>query len=224
MKNAASIPLYLYAKAPVVGQVKQRLCPPLSPKQAAQVAQALLLQAADTVDSGWPGQCVLSVSPDLEHPDFQVIRQSNRWQTAIQLQTDLGGRMCDTLERGIAIAGAAAILGTDIPTLTNEVLQQAHALLAQGRQVVGPSADGGFYFIGMTQSPRSLFNGIRWGSSTVYAKLMENARANKITLEPLPVLSDCDYFKELQVAAETTPAFLQHLAKTGFDLSLLNLR
>ena len=224
MKNASSIPLYLYAKAPLVGRVKQRLCPPLSERQAAQVAQALLLQAVDTVDGGWPGQCVLSVSPDLSHSAFQSIIHSNRWQTAVQLQTDLGGRMCDTLEQGIAKAGCAAVLGTDIPSMNRAILQQAHDYLIQGQQCIGPSIDGGFYFLGVQQSPRNLFAGIKWGSSEVYAKLLDNARTNKLALEPLPVLSDCDYFQDLQIAAKTIPAFSRRLAQTGFDLDLINPR
>jgi glycosyltransferase A (GT-A) superfamily protein (DUF2064 family) len=93
-----------------------------------------------------------------------------------------------------------------------------------GQQFVGPTADGGFYFLGMNQSPRALFQDIGWGTDEVYARLMENALANGVEFKTLPVLSDCDYYEDLQLAANTLPDFKACLSEVEFDLALLNHR
>lgn len=223
MITPGAIPLYLFAKAPVAGQAKKRLCPPLDFSESAKVASALLAHAINAVESNWPGQSVLSVTPDTKHAAFSAVIQSNHWRTTVQSKLDLGCRMCESLEQGVELAGSAAVLGTDIPSINRDILQQAFNGLARGQQVIGPTADGGFYLLGMNQSPRALFQGIRWGTDEVYAKLMENAQANGVYLKALPILSDCDYYEDLQAAANTLPDFAKRLTQAGFDLGLLNL-
>lgn len=208
---AASMPLYLFAKAPVAGRAKKRMCPPLDEVQAAKVAAALLKNATAIVEDGWPGQCVLSATPDLSHPAFSKHLQNDRWETQIQPPLDLGARMRDALQAGIRRAGAAAVLGTDIPAINASILQQAHKALSEGRQVVGPSMDGGFYFLGLVSMPDTLFAGIRWGSEKVYVQLLDNAAHLGIDLQPLPVLSDCDYFADLELAMINGRPGLSHI-------------
>lgn len=217
----AGIPLYLYAKAPFSGKVKRRLCPPLSLSEATKVAEALLLHASHLVEKNWPGQAILSAAPKLDHPAFTLHQKSKAWQTVIQNSGDLGERMAHDLQNGINKIGSAAVLGTDIPLITHEVLHQAHDALTSGRNVVGPSVDGGFYLLGLQQFPASLFDEIEWGSAHVFEKLMRNAKANNFNLTTLPMLSDCDVFADLQLAASVSSVFKDALITAGFDLALL---
>ncbi len=195
---SVAIPLYLFAKAPVAGRAKKRMCPPLSKDQAASLACALLENAVSIVESGWPGQCVLSATPDLSHPAFTPILQSQHWKTQLQPSLDLGGRMQQALQTGITEVGAAAVLGTDIPAINADILQQAYQALTDGQQVVGPTPDGGFYFLGVNTIPDALFSGIEWGSDQVFSRLMQNAAEIGLTLERLPALSDCDDYEDLK--------------------------
>lgn len=215
------IPLYLFAKAPVAGKAKKRMCPPLTYDQAAQVAAGLLQHAGQTVEDSWPGQCVLSATPDLSHSAFSHFQFSKRWQTVVQVKTDLGGRMGSALQAGIDRVGCAAVLGTDIPGIDAYILQQAHALIAAGNQVVGPSADGGFYFLGLHEMPERLFENIQWGARDVYSRLLHNVQLSNIELITLPRLSDCDFYEDLRQAAATVPEFSDALVRARFDLTLL---
>ena len=108
--------------------------------------------------------------------------------------------MMHALQAGIKTTGAAAVLGTDIPAINAAILEQAHAALMHGRPVVGPSLDGGFYFLGLSAMPVQLFADIQWGTPEVYAQLMRNASDLNIRLEPLPTLSDCDDYQDLEQA------------------------
>jgi rSAM/selenodomain-associated transferase 1 len=214
-------PLYLFAKAPVSGRVKRRMCPPLDLSQAAQVATAMLEHTSAVVEHGWPGQKVLNVAPDLSHEIFLAYQQGYKWQTRVQVHEDLGERMREVLLEGINSTGSAAVLGTDIPSLDAAILKQAFQALQAGQSVVGPSQDGGFYLLGLCDMPAGLFEGIKWGGVDVYARLMKNAHELGLGLQPLPILSDCDYFEDLRLAAQTVPAFEGALRRAGFDADLL---
>jgi len=214
-------PLYLFAKAPVSGRVKRRMCPPLDLPQAAQVATAMLEHASLVVERGWPGQKVLNVAPNLSHKTFQSYQHKGKWQTRVQVQADLGERMQEVLLEGIKTKGSAAVLGTDIPSLDFAILKQAYQALQAGQSVVGPSQDGGFYLLGLCDMPAGLFDGIQWGGVDVYARLMKNAHELGLGLQPLPTLSDCDYFEDLRLAARTVPEFDEALRRACFDADLL---
>lgn len=205
-----------------MGKVKRRLCPPLTLKQSSFVAHALLSHASTQVEAYWPGQAVLSAASNLNHDAFTRHRQSQVWQTAVQITADLGGRMHHALQAGIQSAGSAAVMGTDIPLITQAILIQAHRELEMGKNVIGPSADGGFYFLGLQEMPPSLFDGICWGGDLVYEKVLHNAKKCELSLKLLPELADCDVFSDLQWAAKTCVAFSTTLEAAGFDLSCLD--
>jgi rSAM/selenodomain-associated transferase 1 len=216
----SDLPLYLFAKAPVAGWVKRRMCPPLNEKQAAQVAVAMLSHTSAVVEHSWLGRKVLNVAPDLSHAAFVYYQRGINWQTRVQIQADLGERMREVLLEGIQFSGSAAVLGTDIPTLDATLLEDAFHALQTGQSVVGPSQDGGFYLLGLHDMPAGLFSGIEWGSVEVYARLMSNARTLGVNLQVLPTLSDCDYFEDLKLAAQTVPEFDTALHHAGFDMGL----
>ena len=215
-------PLYLFAKAPVAGRVKRRLCPPLNAKQAAQVAMAMLAHSSAVVERGWLGKRVLNVTPDLSPAAFLSYQQEMNWQTRVQVEADLGERMREVLLEGVESSGSAVVLGTDIPTLNTTILKDTFYALQAGQSVVGPSQDGGFYLLGLREVPMGLFNGIVWGSVEVYARLMKNARALGLNLQPLPTLSDCDYFEDLKLAVQTVPEFSVALGRAGFEMDVLS--
>lgn len=215
------VPLYLFAKAPVAGNVKRRMCPPLDEVQSARVALAMLNHATAVVERGWFGQRVLNVTPDLSHSAFESYQGSIKWQVRVQIQSDLGERMREVLQEGIEAYGAAAVLGTDIPAIDVDVLREVFRALQAGQQVVGPSLDGGFYLLGLREMPADLFKGIEWGTDGVFAKLMENAGLLGIKLESLQTLSDCDHIEELKQAAQTIPSFRDALREAQFDMKLI---
>jgi rSAM/selenodomain-associated transferase 1 len=219
---ASDAPLYLFAKAPVAGRVKRRLCPPLNAKQAAQVAMAMLAHSSAVVERGWLGKRVLNVAPDLSHAAFLSYQQGMNWQIRVQVEADLGERMREVLLDGVESSGSAVVLGTDIPTLNTTILKDTFYALQAGQSVVGPSQDGGFYLLGLREVPMGLFNGIEWGSVQVYARLMKNARALGLNLQPLLTLSDCDYFEDLKLAVQTMPEFSVALRRAGFEMDVLS--
>ncbi|MEK7191803.1 MAG: DUF2064 domain-containing protein, partial [Pseudomonadota bacterium] len=78
---------------------------------------------------------------------------------------------------------------------------QANHWLAQGRNVLGPTEDGGYYFIGLGAPHAGLFEGIDWGTDRVLAQTLERAKSLGVEFEWLPRLRDIDTAADLRRAA-----------------------
>ncbi len=78
------------------------------------------------------------------------------------------------LERG---HGAACVINADSPTLPTAYVSDAiRALSGSGdRIVLGPSEDGGYYFLGLKQTHRRLFADIDWSTARVCRQTAERA-------------------------------------------------
>jgi hypothetical protein len=99
------------------------------------------------------------------------------WLCRPQCDGDLGQRMAgafaDSFREG---SPATAILGSDCPSLTPEVLAAAFESLKTNPVVIGPATDGGYYLIGLIRAVPELFQGVAWGTETVLAQSLEILR------------------------------------------------
>ncbi len=67
-----------------------------------------------------------------------------------------------------------------------------HASTKIDNAVVGPSADGGFYLLGVNSFDENLFEGIEWRTKSVFVRLKENLDRQNYLVDVLPVLTDID--------------------------------
>ena len=111
---------------------------------------------------------------------------------------DLGDRMHAAFRRALAGAPAAIVVGCDCPALTPDHLREAAAALAGGADaVLAPAEDGGYVLIGLTRVTQRLFNGIRWGESTVMADTRDRLAALGWRWRELETLWDVDRPEDL---------------------------
>ena len=205
--------LTVMAKRPQAGEVKTRLCPPLTPEEAAKLAGCFLLDKLDQVGR-LPGvaRFVAFSPPDAE--DFFRTRTGEAFSLLPQRGADLGERLADVSDRLLGAGfSATMIIGTDSPTLPDTVLHEAHEVLGSDRAdlVLGPAKDGGYYLIGLRRPSRSLFHEIAWSTDTVLSQTV--ARAGKVGLRThlLPAWYDVDVEPDLRrlvrdLADDRTPA------------------
>src|SRR5260370_39981488 len=73
---------------------------------------------------------------------------------------------------------SCCLINSDSPTATAEAFREAVAQLqdADDRIVLGPSDDGGYYFIGMRKLQRHLFEKIDWRNERGFAQTEERPR------------------------------------------------
>jgi rSAM/selenodomain-associated transferase 1 len=189
--------LVIMAKEPAVGQTKTRLCPPLTPTEAAALYEAMLRDTIGLV-AGLEGvRLAIAVTPPEATDSFRRISPPD----AILLPVagaDIGDCLNQVLGRLLADGHSGAIaLNSDGPTLPAAYLRQAIAWLNGADVVLGPSEDGGYYLIGLRQPRPELFREIEWSSERVTAQTLARAEAMGLSVALLPPWYDVDTTADL---------------------------
>ena len=184
------------AKAPLAGEVKTRLVPPLTPAEAAALNVCFLRDMAANLSSitaaGSDGLLVYT-PPGSEAAFAGVVPDG--FKLLAQRGETLGDRLCnatdDLLKDGYS---SVCLINSDSPTLPPAVLNRAiKSLSGDGdRVVLGAADDGGYYLIGLKQAHRNLFNRIAWSTAEVLAHTIERAAEIGLPVELLPGWYDVD--------------------------------
>jgi len=195
-----STALIVFAKAPIPGEVKTRLCPPLDPDEAASLHGTLVLDAVERAKGLAGASLYVAGAPDLAHPFFKVLEGRYGAKLLPQRGPDLGARMKwamqDAFEQG---AEDVLLTGTDLPTLPRAHLMESLTLIKKHDVVLGPTADGGYYLIGLHRMVPALFEGIAWSTASVFADTKEKTEDAGLSLGLLPECRDLDTLEDLKV-------------------------
>ncbi len=188
--------LVVLAKRPVAGRVKTRLCPPLTPGQAARLAGAALTDTLTAVDSAGAADRVLC----FDGPVLGWLRPG--WRHRAQCSGGLDVRLADAFA---AAAGPALVVGMDTPQLDADLLAgfDAHHHDA----CLGPSADGGYWAIGFADPSRATAALVGVPMSTERTFDHQLARLNSLGLrvQLLPLLVDVDTADDARAVAAAAP-------------------
>ena len=195
MSNALAI----FAKAPVAGQVKTRLCPPLTPERAAELSRCFLLDTLERVCGLEAVEVFVAISPtDSESLFRSLIPFPVRYRP--QRGASLGERQLNTLGDMMSAGfSRALIIGSDIPTLPVAYVQEAFRRLEDPAcdAVFGPSHDGGYYLVGARQPHRRLFENIVWSTPQVLQQTLAQARKYGYAVALVPPWYDVDRPQDL---------------------------
>src|SRR5262249_10122891 len=120
--------LAVMAKAPRAGAGKTRLCPPLRPPQAAGLARGFLLHAGDRVGGGAGAPPGIAYAPPAAPRGVEALAPGLR--LVGQRGGARGARRSRLLAEVLALGHEAAlVMGTDVPTLPRECLDEAVSLV-----------------------------------------------------------------------------------------------
>ena len=189
--------LGLMAKAPLAGEVKTRLLPPLTAPEAAALNVCFLRDMAANIQSVSETEVASGVvvyTPAGAEAAFDDVLPAG-FELLVQRGASLGERLCnatdDLLKEGY---GAVCLINSDSPTLPKSILIRAIELLAidGDRVVLGAAEDGGYYLIGLKHAHENLFNRIAWSTSDVLAHTKERAAEIDLPVEMLPPWYDVD--------------------------------
>lgn len=196
--------LVIFAKAPIPGQVKTRLCPPLTPDEAATLHGSFVLDLLERTKLAAAKFTLridryLACAPSSDHVFFKIMEERQGVKLLDQVGEDLGARMPHAFETLFAKGYQRVLLvGTDVPSLPLEHYQQAVALLETHDLVLGPALDGGYYLIGLTRPAPELFAGIAWSTDRVLAATQEKAAQLGLRTALLPAWRDVDTLDDLR--------------------------
>ncbi len=183
----------LMAKAPVLGQVKTRLAAELGQPQALKAYQAMLRQAAHTLQQLKECERQLFAALDSHHPYLQNLAAAHNLLLQPQPPGDLGERMLAIVQMLLTEHPWAILIGADCPAMDAAYLRHAIAALQQGSEVVlGPSEDGGYVLIGMTRVHAVLFHDMPWSTPQVLPQTLDRIARRGLTATCLEPLWDVD--------------------------------
>ena len=198
-KRATQNALVIFAKSPASGSVKTRLHGIISPETARGLAKASLYDTIETSLQLKGVQLVLACSPSEHDPFFQELARRYRIKLLGQKGEDLGERMAGAF-RELKGQGfqRTLIIGSDLPTLPASHLRQALTLLRRHEIVIGPSLDGGYYLIGISEQVPPIFDAIPWSTDRVFVMTMEKILKAKLSCGLLPFWYDVDRPEDLR--------------------------
>lgn len=185
------------AKAPLAGEVKTRLVPPLTAPEAAALNMCFLRDMAANIQSVTEIEAASGLvvyTPAGSESAFDGVLPVG-FELLVQRGESLGERLCnatdDLLKQGY---GAVCLINSDSPTLSKAILIRAiESLAIEGdRVVLGAAEDGGYYLIGLKHAHRNLFNGIAWSTPDVLDHTRQRAAEIDLPVEMLPPWYDVD--------------------------------
>ena len=179
--------LNIFAKAPILGTVKTRMSPPLSPAQCLRLHRALLnhtlARMRPLIAAGV--EASLCLTGTLQEALEQAGRMEARgFGMDVQQGANLGERLSHALTTRFSQGYSKVIfVGTDCPRLGSKTVQDAIRALNRHEVVIGPAQDGGYYLIGFAACLPEILQGIPWGTPAVYATTLDRLRQRRVALE-----------------------------------------
>jgi rSAM/selenodomain-associated transferase 1 len=140
----------------------------------------------------------LSYDPPAAETEFDKLA-AGRWKLAAQVSGDLGVRMKHFFDEAIQQNWRRVVLiGSDCPQIPASLIHRAFDLLNEVRVVLGPSDDGGYYLVGMSEKTAPIFDGIPWSKPLVLHETLQRLEEHRISFAMLPQLYDIDEVEDLQ--------------------------
>ena len=191
--------LLFFIKNPQKGQVKTRLASAIGDEAAVRLYKRFLLEMLSTLNKGtfifylcvYPVDALESLKAWLGEDYLYMLQQGE----------NLGERMKNAFTEALAMNFKRVVLiGSDIPSLPLEFIEEAFMSLEKKDVVIGPSADGGYYLVGFRDkkfSPRA-FKGIPWSTERVFEETMKIFEHEGLTVHTLKMLRDIDTVQDLR--------------------------
>lgn len=190
--------LIIFAREPLPGRVKTRLAAAIGDQAAVELYLAMLRDVLETSRKLTDVESV--VFWDCEEKSLTQLEEIYRCSSRRQMSGDLGQRMQAAFTEMFADGfESCCIIGSDAPDLPLSYIRDAYQLLEEQRTdaVFGPSADGGYYLLGLKRLYPGLFAGIDWSTGHVLRQSLAAAGFAGAATRLLPEWYDIDTPEDL---------------------------
>jgi len=182
--------VFVFARAPRLGEVKRRLAREIGARAALDFHRATMLALLRGLAAERRVRTVLALTPQRARFPLPVLVAR-----VGQGGGDLGARMQRVAAR--VKHGRVVIIGCDIPDARAADVLAALRALGRVDAVFGPAEDGGYWLVGLSpRRPARPFAAVRWSTAHALADTLANFRGRRVTF--LRTLRDVDTAADLR--------------------------
>jgi rSAM/selenodomain-associated transferase 2/rSAM/selenodomain-associated transferase 1 len=215
----------LFARYPERGKIKSRLATVYDPDFIEGLYQNFIDDLIDMLQGGDLPFFIAFHPPDKEEEMKRLFGKENVYLP--QEGSDLGERMKNVFLRCFSKGfESIVIIGSDIPDLPEEIPEEALNSLERHDVSIGPAGDGGYYLIGFRKETFTpdVFEGIAWGTDTVFKETLKTLHAKNRTAHILPQWNDIDtpedidgFLERNERTAAPHSRTMSYLAKAAYN-------
>ncbi len=184
----------VFVKNIALGQVKTRLAKTIG-NQAAFEVYTKLVRVTE--------EATVKLNAD-KRIYFSKSIVENQWKSEkkyVQKGPDLGERMKNAFKKGFEDGYEKIVLiGSDLPDITANDINQGLNVLKQNDVVFGPAEDGGYYLIGLSKMNEAIFDNKPWSAPNLLKETLQELDVSTYTVSLLKTLNDIDTFDDLKAS------------------------
>jgi rSAM/selenodomain-associated transferase 1 len=213
--DLASVAVILLAKYPTAGRVKTRLMPALTAGAAAAIQQLFLTHMLQRLEAMRPAELVLCFDPpDMAEAMARLPGMPPALTYLPQCAGDLGHRLAAAAEQVGCRHRQLLFFGVDSPDVPSNHIGHAAALTRAYEVSLSPSADGGYWSLGLQRGvdAAALLRDIPWSSGREARQTVQRAEALGYRVAQGEPWEDVDRPEDLR-------RLMQRLEKTGAALA-----
>lgn len=185
--------LIVFVKNILLGKVKTRLAKTIGNQAAFEVYKHLV--GITESETSKIKNCDV-------HIYFSDVIIDEKWlnqQKFVQHGDDLGERMMNAFKHGFDLGYENVVgIGSDLPDLNAEIINQGFEKLNSNDAVFGPSEDGGYYLIGMNKLLQCAFENKQWSTENLLSITIDELQEANNSVAQLTTLNDIDTLEDLK--------------------------
>jgi rSAM/selenodomain-associated transferase 1 len=180
--------IIVFAKYPRLGRVKTRLEGFLGREGCLGLHEAMLGDSIERLSV--LGRDLFLFLAGCEAAEGHTLMNrfgyENVTNTTVRIQegSDLGDRMWKAYMGVSRYSHKVLIVGGDTPSLPLQYVQSAFECLDRSSLVFGPTFDGGYYLIGLSERREDVFRDVNWGSPSVLEETLNKVKQSDYQLLP----------------------------------------
>lgn len=193
--------LILFSRIPIAGNTKTRLMPFLSGKECAELHSAFLKDIFNTFKN--TGRDIFIFHTPNDSNNYIENHFEGYVEKHIQRGEDLGAKMFNAIDYVLLKGYDSCILtGADIPEITVSSLEKGFEILKEKDIVLAPTADDGYYMVGMKKATNTIFTNQHYGSGKVIENTILAAEKAGLTVGLSDLYVDIDTKEDLKLLYE----------------------
>tara|TARA_B100000586_G_C19939897_1_gene355074 strand:- start:81 stop:668 length:588 start_codon:yes stop_codon:yes gene_type:complete len=193
------VSLNIFTKCPFSGEPKKRLSNFLTSDERSYISEQMLKNILLESKKIYNIKRFLWVYPNFYNKFFNNIEN----EYSLSLKNQIGNSLYERMEYCLSIQSRdfskTLLIGSDIPSLSSEIINDAIRVLDYKDYVLGPSKDGGFYLLGFKGVYKNIILKSQNNKTILFKCIIENIKDSSSTYGMIPMLKDIDTEEDLLV-------------------------